>query len=405
MTISCYVVDAVLTAITQLHIGTGVKTGVLKHSRVYIPGSVLRGALGVVLLKATCKMGRPMVKHEECEFFADCLYADLFRDEFNKSSRLFFKYAFPLHVSCGGVYYPAPMTLYKCQNGQCEKVYDRMVPPSRCEVRGCSGSVKPFVGYLCSQCGGLKEHPIAFSRVTSTALSRDTCSAAQVKTDLKIEPAFESEELKELAKGLLFTTELIPTGSVFGLRILVHRDVGDSLDVLKSALVEGLPDEGVGGRKSSGLGKVKVDGFRVREVTTEELAERAKVIGEWIGDAKRFVVRVVSPMLLDGGLLDAKVLCESARRAYTWMFHEGKPNLPEVKDGERRVSSEIYSGWSLKTGVRKRVEIAISPGSVFEFKCESYDESLALALASLEYCSIGSYKPHGCGQVLIEKPR
>ncbi|KPV64094.1 MAG: hypothetical protein AOA66_0408 [Candidatus Bathyarchaeota archaeon BA2] len=51
-----------------------------------------------------------------------------------------------------------------------------------------------------------------------------------------------------------------------------------------------------------------------------------------------------------------------------------------------------------------RVEPAISPGSVFQFRSAKHDETLASALAALELYAIGSYKPHGCGQVVIEKP-
>lgn len=380
MTVACYVIDAVLNAMTQLHIGTGLKTGAIKRSRIYVPGSVLRGALGIVLLKANSKV-----------------YADLLGDESNKASKLFFRHAFPAHLGCGGVYYPAPRTIYTCQNRQCKKVYERMVPPFRCEV--CDGSVKPFVGYLCDGCGDLEENPVALSRFTSTALNRDTGSAAQVEVDLKAESMPKETEVEEMTKGMLHTLELIPKGSAFALRMLVHRGEKEALDVLKSALVKGLPDEGIGGGKSRGSGKVGIDKLRVREVTTDELAERAKEI-----DTRHFLVRLLSPMVLDGRLLEAKTLLENARRAYTWMFHEGKPELPMVEEGKRRFSFETYSVWSLKDeGVRRAV--AISPGSVFEYKSVEQDESLALALAALEFCSVGSYKPNGCGQVIIEKAR
>jgi len=380
MTVACYVIDAVLTAMTPLHIGTGLKTGVIKRSRIYVPGSVLRGALGIVLLKANSEV-----------------YADLFDDESNKASKLFFRYAFPVHLGCGGIYYPAPRTIYKCQKRQCKKVYDQIVPPSGCEV--CGGSVKPFVGYLCDQCGDLEEYPVALSRVTSTALSRDTGSAAQIEIDLKAESLSEGSEPEEKTKGTLHTVELIPKGSAFALRMLVHRDEKEALDELKAALVKGLPDEGIGGGKSRGLGKLKVDKVQVREVTTDELVKRAEEIG-----TQHFLVRLVSPMLLDGRVLEAKTLCANASRAYTWMFHEGKPKLPSVEEGARRFSFETYSVWSLKDGGVRRA-VAVSPSSVFEYKSAEQDDSLALSLAALEFCSVGSYKPNGCGQVIIERFR
>ena len=104
-------------------------------------------------------------------------------------------------------------------------------------------------------------------------------------------------------------------------------------------------------------------------------------------------------------MLEPSELLEGARRAYAWIFHEGKPKLPSVEPDGRRVSVERYSGWSLKEQRRRRIEAAISPGSVFQFKGDGEDETLALALAALEFYSIGAYKPHGCGQVVIEGPR
>ena len=137
----------------------------------------------------------------------------------------------------------------------------------------------------------------------------------------------------------------------------------------------------------------------MREVTTDELAERAEEI-----DTRHFLVRVLSPMCLDGRLLEPKTLLENARRAYTWMFHKGKPELPDVVAGAKRVSFETYGGWSLKEE-RVRRAVAVSPGSVFEYKCDKRDEPLALALTALEYYAVGAYKPHGCGQVVVEGAR
>jgi hypothetical protein len=225
-------------------------------------------------------------------------------------------------------------------------------------------------------------------------------SAAKIEVDLKVEPEFESEVLEMKAKGMLYTTEQIPKDSVFALRMLVHRDEKESLDALKSTLIRGLPDEGIGGGKSRGAGKVGIDRVQVKEVTTEELEERAKKI-----NTRHFLVRLLSPMVLDIPLLEAKTLCDGASRAYTWMFHKGKPKLPSIEAGAKLLSSEMFSGWSLKDGGRKRIETAISPGSLFEFKSVEHDDILGLALAALEYCSIGSYKPYGCGQVIIESAR
>lgn len=178
---------------------------------------------------------------------------------------------------------------------------------------------------------------------------------------------------------------------------MVDRKVVDSLKLLERALRDVLPEEGIGGSKSRGLGKVAVENLILDEVTTETLEKRAQEI-----DVLNFVVEFISPMVLDGGkLLDAPALLEAARRAYSWCFQEGKPKLPEVELVEKRCSFEMYTGWSLKEDRRKRVEVAVSPGSVFHFRSTQADRTLALALAALELYAIGTYKSHGCGQIKI----
>jgi len=385
MAVSCYRISATLTATTPLHFGSGRRTGVIKHTFSYIPGSMLRGSVGTVLLKATCKLDQPIVNHEECEYFEDCLYADLFGEEFGKASKVFFRYAYPVHLRCGGIYRPAPKTLHVCRNRQCKRVYDRLVPPEKCE--SCGGSVKAYSGFLCDRCGELERYPVSISRVTLTALDREKVSAAQIQGP-------------EEVSGTLHTLELVEKGSRFALELLVHRESKEDLDAIKAALVRGVPDEGIGGGKSRGLGKITVENLEVTEVTTKSVEERARKI-----DSRNFAVKLLSPMLLDGGLLEPQTLLEGARRAYAWVFHEGKPTLPSVQLSDKRVSVETFSGWSLKEQRRRRIEAALSPGSVFQFKSDGGDETLASALAALEFYAIGAYKPHGCGQVVIEEPQ
>jgi len=386
VTLAYYRVTAILAAETPLHLGSGRRTGVIKHTYPYIPGSVLRGSAGSVVLKASCKLDRPLVNHEECPHFEDCLYAGLFGEEWGKASKVFFRYAYPLHLKCGGVYQPAPKTTYVCKNRQCQKDYDEMVPPEKC--RACERDVRPYAGYRCQGCGNLERYPVSTSRVTLTALDRRTSSAALVQG-----PSGE-------VSGTLHTLELVERGSQFALEMAVHRDVREHLKAVEAALVRGVPDEALGGGKSRGLGRVRVDKLEIGEVTTEEVEKRAGQI-----DAGSFSVRLLSPLLLDGGLLEPGTLLEGARRAYAWVFHEGKPALPELEAGDKRWIVEQFSGWSLKEQRRRRIEAAISPGSVFQFRCPKPDETLARALAALECYPIGKYKPHGCGQLVVEKAR
>ncbi|RLG90137.1 MAG: hypothetical protein DRO36_06595, partial [Candidatus Hecatellales archaeon] len=222
-------------------------------------------------------------------------------------------------------------------------------------------------------------------RITLTAVDREKRSAAQVGG------------VGGEAAGTLHTLEVVERGSRFGFEIVVHGGFGDAVGLLRSVLERALPDEGIGGAKSRGLGKVAVEDVKVEAVDTAVLERRAEEI-----DTRRFRVRLVSPLILDGKPLDSSSLLEAVRRAYSWAFHVGKPALPEVELKRWAVDGELFSGWSLRTGRRRRIESAVSAGSVFEFECEVESRELALGLAALEHYAVGAYKPHGCGQILVE---
>jgi len=384
MGIFCYRLSGVLRAVTPLHIGAGVRTGVIKRCRSFIPGAVLRGAVGSALVKIVCKLDKPLVEHENCEYFDECVYAQLFGEEFGKSSGVFFRYAYPLHLRCGGVFRPVAKTLYRCSNPQCRKVFDVFVAPGECDV--CGGSVKPLRGFRCDGCGEIESRAVGVSRVTLTAVDRGKSSAAEVG-------GVGGEGV-----GTLHTLEVISSGSRFGFDVVVHERFGGSVGLLRNVLERSLPDEGIGGAKSRGLGKVVVESLRVEAVDSAVLEKRADEI-----DVRRFRVRLVSPLVLRGKSLDASRLLEGCRRAYSWAFREGKPSLPEVELRRWAAGGEFFSGWSLKTDRRRRIESAVAGGSVFEFECDSESRELALGLAALEFYAVGTYKPHGCGQVVIEE--
>jgi CRISPR/Cas system CSM-associated protein Csm3 (group 7 of RAMP superfamily) len=385
MGVFCYRLKGVLRTVTPLHVGSGFRTGVIKHCRTFIPGSVLRGAVGTALIRVVCRLDKPLVEHEKCEYFDECVYAQLFGEEFGKSSKVFFRYAYPSHLGCGGVYRPSAKTVYRCSNPQCRRVFDAFVAPRECPV--CGGSVKPFNGYQCDGCGELESFPIKVYRVTLTAIDRDKVSAAAV-------PGVVEE-----AAGTLHTLETIALGSRFNFEVIVHGDMGNTVDLLRNVIEKALPDEGIGGAKSRGLGKAAVEDLSVESVDTDLLEKRADEM-----DARRFRVKLCSPLVLDGKVLDSQSLLEGVRRAYSWAFRQGKPSLPELELKNQAVGGESFSGWSLKTGKRRRIEPAVSAGSVFEFECSTASRELALGLAAIEYYAIGAYKPHGCGQICIERP-
>lgn len=389
MPAACYRMTGNIVAKTPLHIGSGKRTGIIKQTLPFIPGSFIRGAFGVLIIKLKCRKDKPLKEHENCEYFDECEYASLYGEEFGKSSRIFFRYAYPRHLTCNdGLYLHAPKTMFICQNPQCRKIYDRIKPPLECEVQTCGKSLEPVRGFVCTNCGDRVEVPVSTLRVTMTAIDREIGSVAHVP-------------LPEGKAGTLHAFDVIDEGTRFSFEAIVDTKASEHLKLVENVLHRGLPEEGIGGSKSRGLGKLSFENIDVKEVSTQMLESRAEEI-----DTSKFDVRLLSPMILgDSKILDDSVLREGARRAYSWCFSEGKPTLPKVEPAGKLLAFETLSGWSLKDNRRRRIETAISPGSVFQFKSAKNDETLALALAALELYAIGSYKPHGCGQLVVEKQR
>ena len=384
LTISHHRLTGVLTAEEPLHIGSGRRTGVIKHSLPYLPGSFIRGTVGTALVKAACKLDNPLTDHANCSYIDNCRYVKIFSEEQHKSTKIFFRYTYPLHLKCGGVYRPAPKTMYQCENSQCGKLFDVLIPPDRCDT--CSGRVKPYTGFVCEKCHEVERRPIRLSRFTSTAIDRARVSAAMIPGP-------------EQPAGTLHTLEAIPKGSKFHLEAIIHRELADDLEVLKAIFEKGLPDEGVGGSRSRGYGKISVKDLSIDAVEMEDVEKRADSI-----DVSRFSVQTFSPLILRG-VLEPRTLLEGARRAYSWVFHEGKPRLPETTLEASRLAVEPYSGWSQKEGKQRRIEQAMATGSVFQFRCDDKTELLPKALAALEVYPLGDHKPHGCGQLKIEEAR
>lgn len=353
MNTACYKITGRIKCISPVHIGSGQRTGVLKHSSRYIPGSFLRGATGIAALKIAGK---------ESEFFSE-----LFSNEDLGSSEIFFKNAYPIHLGCEGRFIPSRLTVSMCRNRQCKKIFDSFDVISECDV--CGNSVKPFSGTCCDKCGKFDDKVIQTSRIASTAVDREKYSATA---------------------GSLHLIETIPKGTMLSFDVIVSRNLDNHLEQICSLMERALPDEGIGGSKSRGLGQIDCS-VKMQEIESDQIVAK--------GIENTFQIQCVSPMILDK-LQESSVL-EAARRAYSWIFQKGKPSLTEISLKNQRIKYEQFSGWSLKTNQRRAIIPALSPGSVYEFDIQEKDKELSLALAALEYSAIGDYKPHGCGQVLI----
>jgi len=366
--ICCYRIVGTIKSETSIHTGDGTHIGVAKQTKPYVEGTVIRGATGLAIIR---------IAPDDLKLRA------IFDKNDNHSSPVIFRNAYPYHHGCAehGAYQPAPRTLHICES--CDERYDSFEPPLDCNK--CGAPVKPYTGWICSGCQHIIKRPIQILHVTSTPVDRVTQSAAIIRP-----PTDDGEPY-----GTLHTTNVIPAGEKFAMEIILSRDMGAYLDKFLNIVEKAVPDEGIGAGKSRGLGKVEIKLDRTEVIDRSHLEKRAKSIS-----AEHFSLILRSDLVLEKDSLPAKSLSAAARRAYTWMLHEDAPSLPEIKELRSLYSQSIASGWSLKEGKRRNARSSIKAGATFEFQSSEHDK-LALALAALEFHAIGSYKPHGKGQVTV----
>jgi CRISPR/Cas system CSM-associated protein Csm3 (group 7 of RAMP superfamily) len=383
----CYVIDGIIECESPLHIGSGERIGIIHKTRTVIPGSMLRGVFGAALIKLVCQNpSGPLKDHAECRYVKECAYARLYGEEdWQEPSNILFRFSYPIHEGCGGVFQQAPRNYMECDS--CGFVSEPEAKEFKCGKCG-SFKLKPYVGYICSRCGYTSRMPLKLRRIVGTAVDRSSNSAAQIPV-----PGLGEKY------GTLHSFEVVERGSKFHFELVVDGEVGDLLDLCRNVLEKALPEEGLGGERTRGFGHVRVKVNGVKPVDRGEIEKRAEQM-----DLRRFRVVCLSPMVLKDGFtegLKPPTLLESARKAYTWAFREGLPSLTEPKLVDRRVAVEGWSNWSLKEDRRNPILPAFSAGSLFEYSCEAEDEKLRLSLAALEYKAVGRWKPKGFGQIAV----
>ncbi len=418
----CYKLSAIIKAKSPLHIGNGKRTGIIKHSLPFIPGSIIRGTIGKCLQRVS-----EDDNHE--------LHSLLFAEEAGKSSKIFFRHCYPLHFKCNtnerknAVFVPASKTLFKCQNKQCGKLYNTYEPPLQCV--NCGKSVKPFFGFRCTNCEELESYPVMLDRFSSSAIDRSTYSAMIIPVEPKSNYMHIINDLSEQnivtgeKHGLLHTIEAIEKDTEFVAEVILSSSCYLILDKISSLLTRVLEDEGIGGLTSRGYGDTSVKDVKIKEITNDIIESRAQEIIYKSQDNNNnnsdenninvksnnpvsFSAYLISPMVIDNTQrsLESSILLEGSRRAYSWCFKEGKPSLPEIRRTRQIFSYDLFGGWSMKENRSRRNAISMSSGSSFHFECNGNNtklgyEDLGKALASLEYYAIGGYKPHGYGQISI----
>jgi len=370
-------IEAIAKSETPMQIGDGRSVGVIKYTRPYIPGSVIRGSVGLLLKRISCRLGEGE-NHKEGE---ECIYHELIEDQEGGHANAYFRYAFPIHIGCGGVFYPTPKTLSICKNPQCNYTINTFTASLDCPQ--CGKTLRPAPRYQCSKCSKLVNVPVQTFRATMTSIDRGNNTAAYV-TDAQGEK-----------HGTMHSLELVESGSQFKLEILLDSDGEKHKEILTRNLESALKEDGIGASKSRGLGKLSVENLTIKELSSDTIQKRSDLLKD-----ANVTVRLLTPTIIEDETLRIETMLEAARRAYSQVFRRGKPSLNEPKIEGERFRFMTYGGWSLKENRKRRLHSALEPGSIYRFT--EVDEELKLALSSLERCyAIGSFKTHGCGQILL----
>lgn len=378
MTAPFLLIEAVGKAATPFHIGSGRSVGVIKYTRPYVPGSAIRGSVGLFLKRVSCGL-KEGEHHREDE---ECTYHQLIEDEEGGRANAIFRYAYPIHIGCGGVFYPSPKTLSVCRNPQCNYTVGTFSTPLSCPQ--CGKTLRPAPRYQCCKCHKLVSVPVQTFRATMTSIDRESNAAAYVR---------DSEGEK---RGTLHSLELIDSGSQFKFEILLDSKAEKVAEILTRALESALSEDGIGAAKSRGLGKFRIEDVTMTEIGPETVRKKAEVLRK-----EEVVLRTLAPLVTEEEqTLQTRTILEGARRAYSQTFRTGKPSLKEPRIDGERFRFMTYGGWSLKENRRRPLRNALEPGSVF--RLEEVDDELTLALVCLEQSyALGGFKTHGCGQILL----
>ncbi|MEM3383580.1 MAG: RAMP superfamily CRISPR-associated protein [Nitrososphaerales archaeon] len=362
-----------ITTKTPLHIGEGIKSNSIKRTRNYIPGSVIRGAVGISLIKAMCIKTKYVDNHDVCPAKEGCPYYQLFEEK--KSTTMIFRNAYPRHDGCAnkGTYLPAPLTLHYCEN--CNERFYSYYTPLNCSY--CEKPLEPYNGYLCSDCEHITKRPVGVMRFI-----------------IKDQKQSSDENITKFS--MPDNIEVIKPNVQYKLDILMNLKFEKYIDLIHNTL-EVISEEGIGWGKRQGFGKFRVKIEKIEPILIDELYDNAKRI-----TTKDFVVRLISNAFLKGSMIKPETMLAYASRAYSVMYHKSKPSLPELTQAEYKIGYSTFGGWSLKKG-KKRTFPSLKAGSMFRFKCGKEHIELARALAALEAYAIGGFKTYGLGQTLIER--
>lgn len=392
-----YRIDLTIETRGPLLVGKGARTRDVVRSYDFIPGSVIRGALGAVIASGECVYSAVPRNHDECEQRFDCLYYRIVGPE-HKIALAQFHNAYKL-CEHGEPSSPVPRYWRKCK--LCD-AYRNLVKDfvryGFIQPRVCDGGEEEEIyeevdGFGCFHENGLSPVPIDLRRITRTAIKLDSSTAEE---------------------GTLHSLEAIAEGQKFGNHITIFPEIGErklqDRDVERLVdYTKVLEDEGLGAAKSRGFGDIglKVD---IREISDQEIRGKAEELTEIlkksneIFESAQIVLNLTSPLIPNEksvGGLDAPTLSAYMRKAHELIFRPSEPKTPEIEVKSSIVRPVLRGGWSLEEGRRKAVVVAFSAGSSI-FIQAAPNQHLAECLTALELINSGRFKSAGCGELKVE---
>jgi len=379
---------------SPLMIGTDGESTLYNQTRTYIPGAALRGALAGTMLSA------------EAEGSFEALFGEAVTEPIFDN----------LYPSCSGLQtYPLPLSArtckyhrgFKSQNGEHHGVGDILIRQAVFEAMldirvnlsclyeprcpECHSEVKDLAGYYEVSTGQYTQTTTPVRRLSRTAIDRRRQTAAE---------------------RLLYTLEMVEPGTQDQLPLLFRGSVMSS-DSQEAVLKRWLPQvKGIGGGRSRGLGRVKVNMLSETDDSLPGLRERlerfdAAVRAEW-----RFYQRVAR---VEPPADDVLFFCVDLL-APAFLTNRGLPatrpaladlGLPEESTQLWRAMSRqsVMGGWHMGGRLPRRTALATAMGSVFMYRSEglSFDD-LENGLQELEIEGLGEERSRGFGQVLVSCP-
>ena len=409
---------------SPLLIGDESGVGNYEQTADYIPGTVLRGAIGAQLLEASCTRAEHVRDHAGCPDREICAFWRVFGAECPPR----FGHAYPAPRGWG---FPFPATARTCKDHPGDSVtkpdghdvfdtlvgqfvYDLVSDPRfpyragllpepgvgwadlpghytpTCPV--CGTGVQPATGYYVFDAAGpgFTPHP-TISRATHVGINR----ARGVAED-----------------ALLFTLETVEAGpnSLFRARMTYDdtyaADLATVLDLSGQAHTLY-----IGRGRSRGLGRV--------EISTDQVRPLPDVDGR-LGELNRQVCRALNPYHAQDGRIPERfsghffslTLCASA----IFATPDGAPGLwPDLSpfklaDARRLrawARTTMVGGWDAAAGLPRITRQAVEPGAVYLFYLPEEAmkrQTLIDRLEALGQTGLGAEREGGYGQVIVCAP-